>query len=319
VGSPPRQRTCNPGQPWVAHGRLANQHANQQSSGAVPPAGCRPPVTHHLNLGNMVPTAMGYSPSLPEQSFHRGWEHIPLQLDVRAEPSRRGRDGYSPAPSGRSIAATCGHDSQRSMPSERSYRHLVTPPASQRQQANDHQQLYHAPHHATDAFLSQVGGVLPGYTGHVPRAADHCGASHIGAAPADPAQGMRRPMPHAQHGHGEHVTRMDKRHAHEVAGPAATHVGHSSVPGYRGHCPGAETGAFGVSTWRQSVTRGGAAPPSPATQARPRTATGASSSWRAWGADAERPPAGAAAVNGRSAINAVGGRYASPHRHDSTR
>ena len=73
-------RTMSPGQKWVAHGHLPSSHGARSSSPSPPAAGCRPPVSHHLQLGAMVPGVMAHSPSLEGTSYHRGWEHRPPTL-----------------------------------------------------------------------------------------------------------------------------------------------------------------------------------------------------------------------------------------------
>jgi hypothetical protein len=74
-------RSLSPNQGWVAHGHLPRSPERYARPGSSPPAaGARPPVSHHLQLGQMVPGVMAHSPSLEGTSYHRGWEHRPHNL-----------------------------------------------------------------------------------------------------------------------------------------------------------------------------------------------------------------------------------------------
>lgn len=104
------------------------------------------------------------------------------------------------------------------------------------------------PQPTTDRFKHAVGGVVPGYGGHVPNAPTHCGNSHVGGVMHGRVN-SQPPSQREQRGHGEGATRMGQRTAAEVAGGVATHVAAASIPGYKGHVPGSEVGAFGQSNW----------------------------------------------------------------------
>ena len=302
-----RTRSLGPGQGWMANAEMRGRMPQAQ------PAGRRAPVSHHMPLSGMVPEAMGYSPSLPDGDYGRGWVHqhgrleLPL-ADVAPQPSMatpfrgqsrpgtRGQFGYGnqTAESQRSYGgyslanATQAPESQRSYlsldsrgatpvgsqrttprsaPGGRASSRGATPPPSQRRIGSystssrevglhvdappglrSHWDPQALPHATTDQYKSTVGGVVPGYGGHVPHAQNHCGYSHVGAVAQGPIN-SRPPTQREQSGHGEHATRMSSRQASEVAGRVATHVAAASIPGYKGHVPGAETGAFGTSNW----------------------------------------------------------------------
>ena len=70
-------------------------------------------------------------------------------------------------------------------------------------------------------FLEAVGGVVPGYTGHVPNAIDKHGSSHYGNMRPSPT----RSVPLAQAGHLEQE--VDK----------SCEVAFATMPGYQGHIP----------------------------------------------------------------------------------
>ena len=92
-----RSRYVGPGQgSFVAKG-----HSPSRQPLATPAAGQRAPISHHLSLGNMIPEAMGFSPSLQDRNFHRGWDRPRLELDVRA-PSHRPASVGTPPESQRS-------------------------------------------------------------------------------------------------------------------------------------------------------------------------------------------------------------------------
>lgn len=290
-----RYRGLSPGQTFVANAEMRGR------APTVQPAGRRPPVSHHFEIGSMVPEAMGFLPSLPEVDFGRGWQgHGRLELplaDVVPQAQAfnfRGqqRPGTRPAfgnpfevsPSQRSVAsstyATQAPESQRthlSVSTQRASRETTprsdpgraspaqaqfggTPPLSQRPRGSysttsrdvgaavdqppglrSHYDNQALPQPTSDGFKSAVGGVVPGYGGHVPNAPTHCGTSHVGGVSAAHFE---------QRGHGERVTRMAQQSPSEVAGSIATHVAASSIPGYKGHLPGRDVGAFGSSDWR---------------------------------------------------------------------
>ena len=281
-------RTLSPGQGWMAR-------AEAQQAPVVQPAGRRPPVSHHMDLGSMVPEAMGFSPSLPDREFHRGWSRAPrLELAI---PSQRAAPGmYTPPPYAARPHAPHVADGPTSQTTTSrattagSYRtYLSTPPQSQRGSRastpgratpppssrrlgsysttsrdvglgapapsglRSHWDSQALPFDTADSYKREVGGVLPGYAGHVPNAHRHCGNSHVGGVATSPSVNTRPPSQRAQLGHGATVTRMDRRAASEIAGPQAEHVASTSIVGYQGHLPGAETGAFGTSNWKGTL------------------------------------------------------------------
>lgn len=81
-----RSRYVLPGQNYVAQGHSPSRQSPQR---ATPAAGQRPPVSHHLSLGNMIPEAMGFSPALQDRNFHRGWDRPHLELEVQVPASHR--------------------------------------------------------------------------------------------------------------------------------------------------------------------------------------------------------------------------------------
>lgn len=234
-----RSRTHTPGTGWTAW-------AEPQRASATRPAGRRHVISHHLPVGGMVPEAMGFSPSLPDREFHRGWTKPPLSLAVpgsmspRASPSPRStpprapiggstsmqqllRDPGSPTIDTQATAADTHQDSPRSSRAS-TPRRASTPPSSHRagvrgsyttsprraeplagfspRRATPPSQSYSTTsqdyvglgepaghgevracglsHTRTDSFKRDVGGVVPGYGGHVPNAITHFGNTHVG-------------------------------------------------------------------------------------------------------------------------------------------
>ena len=94
----------------------------------------------------------------------------------------------------------------------------------------------------TDAFRDAVGGVLAGYTGHVPNARTHYGSSHVGGLAHVGARGHG-----AQRGHNGSKERLQADR--ELSLSARTLRTAAPVVGYQGHCPRADE-AFGTSHWR---------------------------------------------------------------------
>lgn len=79
-------------------------------------------------------------------------------------------------------------------------------------------------------FLDAVGGVLPGYTGHIPLAVDMHGTSHYGKTHPSPV----RTVPLAQAGHSDQYTTKE------------CNVAFATMPGYQGHIPQARD-SYGTS------------------------------------------------------------------------
>jgi len=222
------------------------------------PAGCRPPVSHHMKNGSMLPEAMGYIPSLPDRNFHRGWE--PERVDVVRPRQMLVPPVWKP-------------DSQRSITPPSSYRsNTACRPITGSYSTSSGDiglEVSHAaelrahesrPQTATDPFRRAVGGVLPGYSGHVPNAQTHFGRSHVGGVVTSAAvNGLPAHQRH-QRDHGEHATRMEQEPSSEIAGRAATRVAAGSIVGYAGHLPGHDLGAFGTSHWNRDDWK---APPTP--------------------------------------------------------
>ncbi len=313
----PRSRALSPGQGFVANAELRGRTPEIQ------PAGRRAAVSHHMEIGAMVPEAMGFSPSLPGGDFGRGWHgHGRLELplaDVIPQPApftpHRGqqRPGTRASFGGGSGGGNA-FDSQRSYggysvanatqapESQRSYLSLHSPATSQRRGSREttprtepgraspvqaqpggtpppsqrrlgsystssrdigsavgappglrsHYDSQALPQPTTEGFKAAVGGVVPGYGGHVPHAPTHCGTSHVGGVAASSFE---------QRGHGERATRMAQQPAAEVAGNIASHVAAASIPGYQGHLPGSDLGAFGASNWRGVPSYGASTSP----------------------------------------------------------
>jgi len=131
-----RHRYQSPGQNWVSQGVLMSNNRPESPPSTLMAAGARPPVSHHLHLGAMVPKAMGFTPALQDGHFHRGWERPELTLDVIDRPTTPPRP-TTPLSLQRSRTASripISHNgSQRSPPdSQRSYRNQQSPPESQR-------------------------------------------------------------------------------------------------------------------------------------------------------------------------------------------
>ena len=90
--------------------------------------------------------------------------------------------------------------------------------------------------------------------GHIPKAVNHFGTSHTGGVNSmASALHNRSPWQRHQQGHGARATRMEAQSASELAGRAASQVAMATIPGYAGHLPGDNLGAFGTSNWRRSA------------------------------------------------------------------
>lgn len=98
---------------------------------------------------------------------------------------------------------------------------------------------------STDRFRESVGGVLCGYTGHVPNNRTHYGSSHVGGLAEVGTRGHR-----AQRGHSGSRERMqgDK----ELDMSRRTLRTAAPVVGYQGHVPKAQEG-FGTSYWKKQA------------------------------------------------------------------
>jgi len=122
-----RHRYASPGQNWVSNARMVPN--DRLSPSVTPAAGARPPVSHHLHLGAMVPKAMGFTPALQDGNFHRGWERPELTLDVTHSPSTPPRS--TPPHTVQRIRSRVPiyHNSESQLSPPESQR---TPPASQR-------------------------------------------------------------------------------------------------------------------------------------------------------------------------------------------
>jgi hypothetical protein len=123
----------------------------------------------------------------------------------------------------------------------------------------------HRPHQAlqptedrTDPYKEAVGGVVAGYTGHVPGSQTHFGTPACAGGLID--AGSR---PHTAQRDHEHTRLGDlSKEFVEETSERAIH----SVPGYGGHCPG-EQHAFGTTFWGTSPSRFIGARPSSAASA----------------------------------------------------
>lgn len=98
---------------------------------------------------------------------------------------------------------------------------------------------------STDRFREAVGGVLCGYTGHVPHTRTHFGSSHVGGLSQVGSRGHL-----AQRGHSGSKERLqaDK----ELDMSRRTLRSAAPVVGYRGHVPKAQE-AFGTSCWKREA------------------------------------------------------------------
>lgn len=95
---------------------------------------------------------------------------------------------------------------------------------------------------STDRFRETVGGVVAGYTGHVPNTRTHYGSSHVGGLSQVGARGHV-----AQRGHSGRHERMQADRELDLS--KRTERTSSPVVGYQGHLPKAQD-AYGTSFWR---------------------------------------------------------------------
>jgi len=95
---------------------------------------------------------------------------------------------------------------------------------------------------STDTFRESVGGVLCGYTGHVPNTRTHYGSSHVGGLARVGSRGHV-----AQRGHNGHNERMQADKELDLS--ARTLRAASPVVGYQGHLPKSQQN-FGTSYWK---------------------------------------------------------------------
>jgi len=113
------------------------------------------------------------------------------------------------------------------------------------------------------AYRAQVGGIVPGYTGHVPQSKEHSASSHVGGVHAVAVKGTVG----AQRGHVGKSTSTAASFMRESRGPATVGEGGPaggraarSAVGYAGHRPANSTHTWGVSYWRGAAQAvGGAA------------------------------------------------------------
>lgn len=183
---------------------------------------------YSMALATQAPESRRSMLSTPPASQRASRDSTP-----RVAPGRSSRGGTPPPSQRRSASySTTSHDVGLNVAAPSGLRtHFAADQASAAQPTSD-------------GFKRAVGGVVPGYGGFVPNATTHYGTSHLGGVATSAAS------PLAQVGHGDHVTRMDERRAAEVAGHVASHVAAASIPGYKGHVPGQDTGEFGSSTWK---------------------------------------------------------------------
>jgi len=103
--------------------------------------------------------------------------------------------------------------------------------------------------HTAKAYVAQVGGILPGYAGFVPRSQSHYGSSHLGGT-RDPVGGnVMRSASGAQRGHvgkTSHKTLRVQARKEEASQRAS-----SAAITYAGHRP-TDHHTFGVAYYRPS-------------------------------------------------------------------
>ena len=115
------------------------------------------------------------------------------------------------------------------------------------------------------AYRAQVGGIVPGYAGHVPQSREHSASSHVGGVHAVAVKGTVG----AQRGHVGKSTSTAASFMRESRGPATAPASEGgtaggraarSAVGYAGHRPANSTHTWGVSYWRGAAQAvGGAA------------------------------------------------------------
>jgi len=170
--------------------------------------------------------------------------------------SRRGQLSAG-STSSAALEVPLGSQSDRSTEASRQLRsadQICFAPAAGRVPAHNDWRVHseHAPPPVPDtakAYVAQVGGIVPGYAGFVPRSQSHYGSSHLGGVRGPVGGGAVRSASGAQRGHvgkTSHKTLRVQARKEEASQRAS-----SAAISYAGHRP-TDHHTFGVAYYRPS-------------------------------------------------------------------